>query len=383
MRSMNYKRNEVDLKDYINGKRHGKEANRLERDAMNDSFLQDAIDGFDSVPGNHASSIQELEKRLAPQPKRIDKRVWIWAAAAVLVLLIGIPFLLRQPDVKEIQVVSSESAKQEEISVFSPQKDSVLVADKVSPKAPKEEIIQIKPEVHESAVLAEVEETAISHEVPIRETEKLLTAAEDKQVAIPEKSVEIALASNTKTISGKIVDEIGEPIIGATINIKESKIGTVSDIDGNFRLTVPEDEKGTLVASYVGMVNAENPLKENMGDIVMKSDDMALNEVVVTGFGTQRKKTFTGAVAKAKEIHPTFGETEFKQYFEENYDKTICKNTSISAQVSFHVGSDGRISKIEINELSCPALETEIKRLLLGSPLWSDRNRKVTLEISL
>ena len=53
------------LKDYIQGKRHGKEANRLEREAMNDPFLNDAIDGFDSVEGDHLSVIAELEKQIA------------------------------------------------------------------------------------------------------------------------------------------------------------------------------------------------------------------------------------------------------------------------------------------------------------------------------
>ncbi|MEA5045045.1 MAG: hypothetical protein VB075_10830, partial [Petrimonas sp.] len=107
----------MNLKDYIHGKRYGKEANRLEREAMNDPFLQDTIDGYDSVPGNHVEAIEKLEKRFAPQPKHIDKRGWLWAAAAVLVLLIGLPFLLRQPDTKDVQVASVESLKKEETTL--------------------------------------------------------------------------------------------------------------------------------------------------------------------------------------------------------------------------------------------------------------------------
>ncbi|MEA5045692.1 MAG: hypothetical protein VB075_14145, partial [Petrimonas sp.] len=107
----------MDLKDYIQGKRRGKDANRLERKAMNDPFLQDAIDGYDSMPENHFPALEKLEKRFAPQPKHIDKRVWLWAAAAVLVLLIGLPFLLRQPDTKDVQVASVESLKKEETTL--------------------------------------------------------------------------------------------------------------------------------------------------------------------------------------------------------------------------------------------------------------------------
>ncbi|HBF96037.1 MAG TPA: hypothetical protein DDW66_07095, partial [Porphyromonadaceae bacterium] len=84
------------------------------------------------------------------------------------------------------------------------------------------------------------------------------------------------------------MDEIGEPIIGATVNVKNTHLGAVTDMDGKFRLTVPKDEKGMLVASFIGMKNVEMPLKEHLGDVVMKSNDMALDEVVVVAFGTQK-----------------------------------------------------------------------------------------------
>ena len=56
----------MNLKEYIQGKRYGKEANQLEREAMNDPFLQDAIDGFDSVQGEHLQVIEALEKKIQP-----------------------------------------------------------------------------------------------------------------------------------------------------------------------------------------------------------------------------------------------------------------------------------------------------------------------------
>ena len=87
----------MNLKDYIRGERHGKEANRLEREAMEDPFLQGAIDGYDSVEGDHYSVIQKLERQLAQPRKRVSRRIWIAAAAALLLLLIGIPFLLHPP----------------------------------------------------------------------------------------------------------------------------------------------------------------------------------------------------------------------------------------------------------------------------------------------
>lgn len=88
----------MDFKDYIKGKRHGKEANRIERDALNDPFLHDAIEGFDSVEGDHTQAIEELEKRLEQRvnksPKPNNNRFWTIGIAASLVLLIGIGSLL-------------------------------------------------------------------------------------------------------------------------------------------------------------------------------------------------------------------------------------------------------------------------------------------------
>lgn len=392
----------MNFKDYIRGQRHGKEANRLEREAMNDPFLQDAIDGYDSVGGNPMSAIEKLEKQLAPPPKRIDKRVWMWAAAAVLVLLIGIPFLLRQPDIKDVQVASSEAVKQEETAILSPESDSVLMADNIEPKAPQEsavipvpaEVREQKLESREAFVAQEVADDAVSKEIVTRQQENAVRTIEPEQVSVA-KTIQpkqetiqgrvagVATASNTKLISGKIVDETGEPLSGVSINIKNTTTGTVTDIDGNFKLTVPKDERRLLVANYIGMRSQEMQLQDNMGDITMKADEMALNEVVVTGYGTQRKRSYTGSVSKTKDSGPTFGETEFKQYFEENYDKTLCENELISVKVDFFVNENGRISNIQIKEISCPAIKTEVKRLLLGSPAWSDGSRIVKMHLEL
>lgn len=409
----------MDLKSYIKGNRHGKTANKLEKKAMNDPFLQDAIDGFDSVPGDHFSTIEKLEKQLAPQPKRIDKRVWIWAAAAVIVLLTGIPFLLRQPDIKDVQVASSESVEQEEDVVLSPEKDSVLVAEnfdiaeketskpvQTPPPAVKEnerkptgqiileQVVVEGPPDKETRVAAvrDLAETAI--ETPASPTSDKLSGRATGVAISPVNENKLSkdfrirgtssiAPANQKLVYGRLVDEAGEPIIGGTVMVKNEKEGTISDTDGNFRLIVPKNEQKTLIASYVGMENKEIPLKENVGNIVMKEDTDLLREVVVTGYGTQRKTATTGAATKIKNTVPTFGETEFKQYFRENYDKTICADEPVTIKVEFYVNVQGQPGNIVIKENSCPEFETEIKRLLLGSPKWSQTNRKVTLNITL
>ncbi|MGB4088823.1 MAG: carboxypeptidase-like regulatory domain-containing protein, partial [Smithellaceae bacterium] len=95
-------------------------------------------------------------------------------------------------------------------------------------------------------------------------------------------------------VSGKVIDENGDPIIGATIQIKGTGQGTVTDLDGNFTLSAPAD--GTLVISYVGMKTQEVSVAPNL-QIVMQSASELLEEVVVVGYGSQRRENLTGAVS--------------------------------------------------------------------------------------
>ena len=94
--------------------------------------------------------------------------------------------------------------------------------------------------------------------------------------------------------SGTIVDNIGDPIIGATVMEKGTSNGTVTDIDGNFRLKTASG--ATLVISYIGFATQELPAAAGM-NITMTDDTNELNEVVVTGYQVQRKADLTGAVS--------------------------------------------------------------------------------------
>ncbi len=95
-------------------------------------------------------------------------------------------------------------------------------------------------------------------------------------------------------ITGTVVDETGETVIGATVIEKGTTNGTVTDFDGVFNLKV--NPGATLVFSYVGYLNVEMPASNGMV-VTMKEDALALNEIVVTGYTTQRKADLTGAVS--------------------------------------------------------------------------------------
>ena len=96
-----------------------------------------------------------------------------------------------------------------------------------------------------------------------------------------------------KQISGVVVDEKGEPIIGASVQVKGTTTGTISDYDGEFALSVPDDAT-TLTVSFVGMQSQEVEIKKNMR-IVMHEASEIIQEVVVTGYGNVSKGSFAGS----------------------------------------------------------------------------------------
>jgi len=379
---------------------------------MEDPFLQDAIDGYDSVEGNHISAIDDLEKRLSTPKKRFNKRVWIGAAAAAVVLLIGIPLLLNKPYMaEESTVVSDIIQTEEEITPSLIQKDTILVADHHELNKHHDTVSKVKetpspslpaeasPENIELIAENVAEDTEVANDVknvPDKEI-RLSTALDVREKTVigeAQKEISETLAgrvssiSTTPTpsdklfISGRIVDETGEPLVGVTIQLSDTRTGTISDTAGNFQLIVPIDKQERLIASYIGMKNVEIPLKENTGDIMMRADDMALNETIVIGYGVPKKRLFARSTSSVSEKE-TFEEKEFKDYFIQNYDKEICEGQKLIITVVFFIDPMGRPAHIDIKENSCLGLESEIKRLLLGSPLWSKTNRKVTLQIEL
>ena len=106
-----------------------------------------------------------------------------------------------------------------------------------------------------------------------------------------------------KNISGIVSDsKTNEPIIGASIIVKNTTTGTVSDIDGKYQLSAPS--KAIIVVSFVGYVTQEVNLGDqssvNLYNIAMQQDDQLLKETVVVGYGTQRKSDLTGAISSVK-----------------------------------------------------------------------------------
>ncbi len=99
------------------------------------------------------------------------------------------------------------------------------------------------------------------------------------------------------TIKGVVTDAATkEPLMGATVMAAEGKTGAVTDLDGNYSITVAQSTK-QLIVSYIGYANKTVAVKGTVIDVALESDDNQLGEVVVVGYGTARKSDLTGSVA--------------------------------------------------------------------------------------
>ena len=101
------------------------------------------------------------------------------------------------------------------------------------------------------------------------------------------------------TAKGTIVEPNGEPVIGASVKVEGGTTGTITDLDGNFSLSVPANAK--LVISFVGYQTQVVHVKSGAHlNIVLQEDSKVLDEVVVVGYGTVKRANLTGAVASVK-----------------------------------------------------------------------------------
>ena len=103
--------------------------------------------------------------------------------------------------------------------------------------------------------------------------------------------------AQTRSIRGKVVDESNIPIIGATVVIPGTSKGSLTDVEGAFTIEVASDAK-TIQVTYVGYHPVNVALgNQTVFDIIMKENTAILDEVMVVGYGTQKKATLTGAVS--------------------------------------------------------------------------------------
>lgn len=390
------------FKDYIQGKRTGKAANQLERKAMDDPFLQDAIDGYDSVEGDHARTIHELENLVGKKGinhQLFVRRIIVWSAVAILGLVIGISILLR-PVSNEQPIANMQKTTTDSTFADTTKTTQPALAQNITPVKVRKHIKKtIRPvAVSDHRVNTEVSDMVVIDTADILTNDvnssAFVTAMKPTDTVIPGNTtpiLDVATQVNGKqTIRGIVTDEKGLPIIGVSVRLKDNKyISTTTDLEGRFLLSGRNLIGNEIEASYLGYNTAIVQVGTEPSIIKLHENNLALSETVVVGYGTTNKsklrasnanQELQGTLAGVSVKSPYFGEKEFKKFLDFALPDSICGTNKMSLTAKFKINEKGKPQNIKIVYSTCGELEKEFMNLIHLSPAWTEKNKSVVLK---
>lgn len=405
---------EDDIKRYHNGEMTPEEEHALEKKALNDPFLAEALEGASMI------SSQEFSEDLAEMKKKIhqktEKKTWLWplriaASFALLVIsyLVITPLFERQPDQNLAQQKSEiTEQKQEEfgtandttihlleeesqatndqmISVEEKEKSTKAEADT---KINQQKIATAPPVVANPSHLnespaedklskKEVEEALLEGDrIVASEEEVLKSKVEAHGVRAEEKKVTSQsrmLANYQRVVQGKVVSaEDDTPIPGVNVVIKGTTTGTVTDMNGHFKLTITSTEP-KLVCSFIGLQTQEVEVKDQTDlTVKLQSDVAQLSEVVVTGYSPYRTDDAREPVIKLAE--PAGGKIAYDNYLQNSIrypQQALDNKVTGRVTVQFTVRADGSLDEFNVIKGLGYGCDEEVMRLVKEGPKWT------------
>jgi TonB family protein len=437
-----------DIERYLKGELTPAEMHALERKALSDPFLAEALEGAAGIPAEELETdLQALQASLkeriqSPREKVIPMWAWPMRIAAGLVLLAVSGFViysLLQKDASRDLAVNKESGKAPAEQPAQPiHTDTVIDEPKpqVLPDAAKreEEIIPREPgysaksfaqpaPVEEVVTTEGVEQIAaapaerqvagevVADEYDDRDVSKAIQESEPV-AATPVQSREAkseplkkedtrlkyrlsqtdtvsfgnaaklepamnGYISGTRTIRGQVRSaEEGVGLPGVNVMIKDSNIGTVTDMQGNYQLTTERTDQTELVFSFIGMESKEVEATADKVDVEMQQDVSQLSEVVVVGYGAENiapeeKPTIEFAT-------PHGGRIAYKQYLEKNIkypEEALQNEIEGKVTIQFTVEPSGKLTDFKVLKGIGYGCDEEVIRLIRKGPKWTATKR--------
>lgn len=384
------------LMNYIKGLRKGREAHRLEKEAMKDPFLSEALEGYDQVPGEHEKAILNMQEQIGKRAGR-KGHARIWSAVAVVtgLLFVGGYYVWNKEEFEEftrIPEIAMNKVLQEE-----PVPETVLPPDLVTRHQEKETeitppssslpgiVIPVEPAADESVIVEDSQESVEMRYVPVATDEDVLEekvrAAQELQqrlVAasrVHKRASEVTLDGNY--IKGWVTDQSGEPLIGANVTLKGKSEGVVTNFNGEFELPVRSGDQ--LAVHYIGY----EPLTVAVDTgrflrIALKEDQQVLNESVVVAYGTVKKQH------KKETPKPVDGKKSFNDYLKKNrqaLQDEECRDVKGKVKVAFSVNEEGRPQHIRLVKGLCHSADREAIRLIEEGPDWTPGEKEVEITV--
>ncbi len=442
------KKNDITNKDtylrYLNGQMTPAEQHAFEKRLLEDEFEMDALEGFTHLaPPDLQSDFELLTEKIKKRPEK-SKVIVFWRVAAAFVLLAIFSFVAyllidqdnptevvkkyETPEIAETEstdkssFMSDDSVKsgvipEDSDGLFSdsevtlqvadtPQETSADISLNVGKYEDEAEVEQFARQVEEipdpvpsatlSKKVAPVESASAPAKIELPTQEHIAEIPESPQISRQMATAKKRSApSETRMITGRITSE-EDPggIPGVNIVLKGTSIGTVSDMQGEYALEVPEGVNPVIVYSSVGYVSEEVVLNDRQQmNINMEPDANTLSEIVVIGYGAQAKKDLLGAVSVADENKqsgsyippaPVGGNNAFKSYIEENlrYPASgLEQGIKGTVRLKFTIKPDGRIADMQILKSLGKDFDREAIRLISEGPAWEPaRENDVLIE---
>ncbi|RZM05067.1 MAG: hypothetical protein EOO88_55440, partial [Pedobacter sp.] len=326
-------------------------------------------------------------------------RLSIAATAAVLFITVSVLFWLKGTkrdealvgQNKQVEVaIAPEASKQQPATVVAPVADSLTEQAKVD-RAPIVATTIRPPKVSVPAVaqVAPAQETPIANAeaknvMMLRSAEQTAKSDVVEEITINAKKAVVARASvqqleskapgvnmNANIFRGKVYDENGIPLTGASVKIEGRNIAAITDRNGDFRIAGDSSER--LAVAYLGfnpkVVDAKSTQLLN---IQLEPSTSALNEVVLTGGSIARKEVGSFAV-------PENGWTSYEAYLKENNQILKSGISNREVQLSFVIDVKGLPTQIKVIKSATDLMDKEAIRLLQNGPKWSVGAGKTTL----
>ncbi len=364
MKENNKKYNAIDLARYHSGAMSPEEMHALEKAALEDPFLADALDGY-VYSKDAEAELKQIRIRL--EEKRNQKKVFTisslssgtwWKIAAMFILFAGVGYFFYATNSKKgtsLEVKNDATKKQNTASVSAAKGDTTATKDNLAFEKPP------SGKNENSTAKLPAPNTKSIEASPLRKT-------------LPE---EIRTEKEKNTSDEHLADKKENTI---TMNSDKAIPSNIIVKDSGEKSFFPSSDTTALVAASPGMYN-----RDNDNTAAMNKKNATLNEVVITGYGTQRKKDMTGSVTEALQgkvsgvqistasPYPKDGKEKFDQYIKDNavpvFDSTGERITS-NILLSFTLNKKRKPAHIKVLESSCRACEKEAIRLLEDGPDW-------------
>lgn len=393
-----------DIERYIAGKMSVREMFELEKKALSDPFLNDALEGAKKIPvPQFHQDVEQLRQEIT---KPSAGRPWLWPLRIAALVIVGVggfwiytqfndqiqtPTLSLKKDSPSPAVL--DSTTQGEMAMEQPKESTQILKEadnqpnnssiikREKPKKMAEELIADNSSVAEAEAKTEIKEEPIVPAVDelINVSEKTAVADQSSELkkqggeALSLRSANVLSAQHpAKIISGQVTsEEEGLPLPGVNVLIKGTTLGTTTDVNGRYQIAMDSIHE-ELVFSFIGFQNQTIKANQSTLDVQLNTDLTQLSEVVVTGFAPGNADDTHEPVVKLAE--PAGGRRAYDKYLQNSlvYPVQALENkVKGKVTVQFTVRTDGTLDEFNVLKGLGYGCDEEVIRLVKEGPKWS------------